>query len=247
MMKKTIAILLSLVMILGLAACGNSASRTEQSSTEENSVESMASVEESVEGSNTDVENTDASEVQSDNTDVSESQPEETDAPDAQESKVLVAYFSATGTTEGVAEYIANGLNADIYEIVPEDPYTDADLDYNDNNSRTTIEMNDPDARPAISGSVENMGQYDIVFIGYPIWWGDAPRIVSTFVESYDFSGKTIVPFCTSGGSGIGSSASNLEGFTSGAEWLSGRRLNGSDSQDTVMEWVNSLGLNFEE
>ena len=245
MMKKTIAILLSLVMILGLAACGNSASRTEQSSTEENSVESMASVEESVEGSNTDVENTDASEVQSDNTDVSESQPEETDAPDAQESKVLVAYFSATGTTEGVAEYIANGLNADIYEIVPEDPYTDADLDYNDNNSRTTIEMNDPDARPAISGSVENMGQYDIVFIGYPIWWGDAPRIVSTFVESYDFSGKTIVPFCTSGGSGIGSSASNLERLTSGATWLDGRRLNGSDSQDTVMEWVNSLDLNL--
>ncbi len=237
MMKKTIAILLSLVMVLGLAACGNSASRTEQSSTEENSVESTASVEESVEGSNTDA----------DNTDVSESQTEETDAPDVQESKVLVAYFSATNTTEGVAEHIANGLNADIYEIVPEDPYTDADLNYNDNNSRTTIEMNDPDARPAISGSVENMDQYDIVFIGYPIWWGDAPRILSTFVESYDFSGKTIVPFCTSGGSGIGSSASNLEQLTSGATWLSGRRLNGSDSQNTVMEWVNSLGLNFEE
>lgn len=237
MMKKTIAILLSLVMVLGLAACGNSASRTEQSSTEENSVESTASVEESVEGSNT----------YADNTDVSESQTEETDAPDAQESKVLVAYFSATNTTEGVAEHIANGLNADIYEIVPEDPYTDADLNYNDNNSRTTIEMNDPDARPAISGSVENMDQYDIVFIGYPIWWGDAPRILSTFVESYDFSGKTIVPFCTSGGSGIGSSASNLEQLTSGATWLSGRRLNGSDSQNTVMEWVNSLGLNFEE
>lgn len=237
MMKKTIAILLSLVMVLGLAACGNSASRTEQSSTEENSVESTTSVEESVEGSNTDANNTD----------VSESQTEETDAPDAQESKVLVAYFSATNTTEGVAEHIANGLNADIYEIVPEDPYTDADLNYNDNNSRTTIEMNDPDARPAISGSVENMDQYDIVFIGYPIWWGDAPRILSTFVESYDFSGKTIVPFCTSGGSGIGSSASNLEQLTSGATWLSGRRLNGSDSQNTVMEWVNSLGLNFEE
>ena len=237
MMKKTIAILLSLVMVLGLAACGNSASRTEQSSTEENSVESTASVEESVEGSNT----------YADNTDVSESQTEETDAPDAQESKVLVAYFSATNTTEGVAEHIANGLNADIYEIVPEDPYADADLNYNDNNSRTTIEMNDPDARPAISGSVENMDQYDIVFIGYPIWWGDAPRILSTFVESYDFSGKTIVPFCTSGGSGIGSSASNLEQLTSGATWLSGRRLNGSDSQNTVMEWVNSLGLNFEE
>lgn len=181
------------------------------------------------------------------NTDVSESQPEETDASNVQESKVLVAYFSATGTTEGVAEHIANGLNADIYEIVPEEPYTDADLDYNDNNSRTTIEMNDPDTRPAISGSVENMEQYTIVFIGYPIWWGEAPRIVSTFVESYDFSGKTIVPFCTSGGSGMGSSATNLEQLTSGAEWLSGKRLSGSDSQDTVMEWVNGLGLDFEE
>ena len=129
------------------------------------------------------------------------------------------------------------------YEIVPEEPYTEADLNYNDDNSRSTIEMNDPSARPAISGSVENMEQYDIVFIGYPIWWGEAPRIVSTFMESYDFSGKTIVPFCTSGGSGIGSSDSNLEQLTSGADWLDGRRLNGSDSEETVMEWVNGLGL----
>ena len=157
--------------------------------------------------------------------------------------KVLVAYFSATNTTKGVAEHIANGLNADLYEIVPEEPYTEADLNYNDDNSRSTIEMNDPSARPAISGSVENMEQYDIVFIGYPIWWGEAPRIVSTFMESYDFSGKTIVPFCTSGGSGIGSSDSNLEQLTSGADWLDGRRLNGSDSEETVMEWVNGLWL----
>lgn len=157
--------------------------------------------------------------------------------------KILVAYFSATNTTEGVAEHIANGLNADLYEIVPEEPYTEADLNYNDDNSRSTIEMNDPSARPAISGSVENMEQYDIVFIGFPIWWGEAPRIVSTFMESYDFSGKTIVPFCTSGGSGIGSSDSKLELLTSGADWLDGRRLNGSDSEETVMEWVNGLGL----
>lgn len=236
-MKKTIAILLFLGMVLGLAACGKSASQTEQPATEEDSVESTSSMEEAAENSSTDAENMG----------VPESQPEETDAPDVQESKVLIAYFSATGTTEGVAEHIANGLNADIYEIVPEDPYTDADLDYNDNNSRTTIEMNDPDVRPVISGSVENMEQYDIVFIGYPIWWGEAPRIISTFVESYDFSGKTIVPFCTSGGSGMGSSAANLEELTNGAQWLSGQRLSGSDSQDTVMEWVNGLGLNFEE
>lgn len=224
-MKKAIAILLSLTMILGLAACGNSASQTEKPSTEDTSVESKADTN-SAENS-TDKENT--------------------DNQDVQDHKVLVAYFSATGTTKGVAEHIANGLNADIYEIVPEDPYTDADLNYNDNNSRTTIEMNDPNARPAISGSVENMEQYDIIFVGYPIWWGEAPRIVSTFMESYDFSGKTIVPFCTSGGSGIGSSASNLERLTSGATWLDGRRLNGSDSQDTVMEWVNSLDLNLTE
>lgn len=224
-MKKAIVILLSLTMILGLTACGNSASKTKQPSTEDTFVESKADTESAETSTNM----------------------ENTDNQDAQEHKILVAYFSATGTTKGVAEHIANGLNSDIYEIVPEEAYTDADLDYNDNNSRTTIEMNDPDARPAISGSVENMEQYDIIFVGYPIWWGEAPRIVSTFMESYDFSGKTIVPFCTSGGSGIGSSASNLERLTSGATWLDGRRLNGSDSQDTVMEWVNSLDLNLAE
>ena len=224
-MKKAIVILLSLTMILGLTACGNSASKTKQPSTEDTFVESKADTESAETSTNM----------------------ENTDNQDAQEHKILVAYFSATGTTKGVAEHIANCLNADIYEIVPEDPYTDADLNYNDNNSRTTIEMNDPNARPAISGSVENMEQYDIIFVGYPIWWGEAPRIVSTFMESYDFSGKTIVPFCTSGGSGIGSSASNLERLTSGATWLDGRRLNGSDSQDTVMEWVNSLDLNLAE
>lgn len=234
-MKKVITVLISLLMILSLAACGNSASQTGQPSTEEKPMESTADNVGSVE-SGTSVENTEAS----GNADI----PED---PEEQGTKVLVAYFSATNTTQGIAEHIANGLNADIYEIVPEESYTDADLNYNDNNSRTTIEMNDPDARPAISGSVEDMEQYDIVFIGYPIWWGEAPRIVSTFVESYDFSGKTIVPFCTSGGSGVGSSATNLEQLTDGADWLPGKRLNGSDSQDTVMEWVNGLGLDFGE
>ncbi len=221
MMKRITAILLSMLMVLSLAACGNSESRSGQPSAGGNLVDKVA--------------------------DNSEGQQAGEENADVQENKVLVAYFSATNTTEGVAEHIANGLNADIYEIVPEEPYTDADLNYNDNNSRTTIEMNDPDARPAISGSVEDMEQYDIVFIGYPIWWGEAPRIVSTFMESYDFSGKTIVPFCTSGGSGMGSSATNLEQLTDGAGWISGKRLNGSDSQDTVMEWVNSLELDFGE
>ncbi len=239
MMKKVITVFISLLMILSLAACGNSASQTGQPSTEEKLAAGTVNSEESAENS-TNAENTDTSEGQT-------NESENPDILEEQGTKVLVAYFSATNTTQGIAEHIANGLNADIYEIVPEEPYTDADLDYNDNNSRTTIEMNDSDARPAITGSVEDMEQYDIVFLGYPIWWGEAPRIVSTFVESYDFSGKTIVPFCTSGGSGVGSSATNLEHLTDGADWLSGKRLNGSESQDTVMEWVNGLELDFGE
>lgn len=239
-MKKFVAFLLILMMAISLVACaGNNGSKETNSTEAENSVSEEISMPES-EAAESESENGSA---QPDEIEETESIPE-TDT-EVEGTKVLVAYFSATNTTEGVAEHIANGLNADIYEIIPEEPYTDADLNYNDNNSRSTLEMDDPSARPAISGSVENMEQYDIVFIGYPIWWGDAPRIVSTFVESYDFSGKTIVPFCTSGGSGIGSSASNLEQLTSGATWLDGRRLNGGDSQDTVMEWVSSLGLDI--
>lgn len=158
---------------------------------------------------------------------------------------VLVAYFSATNTTKPLAEYLAGGLDADLYEIVPETPYTSADLNYNNSSSRAAVEMNDPNARPAISGNVSNMEQYDIVFIGYPIWWGQAPRIVSTFFESYDFSGKTIVPFCTSGSSGIGSSATNLHSLTDGATWLSGQRFGGGTSRSTMIQWVNGLGLDI--
>lgn len=231
-MKKTITFLLSLLMVMSLAACGNSSDQTEQDSAKNSPAES----------STDDTANAETDETQQEETET-QGDTKTQGETDVQSSRILVAYFSATNTTKGVAEHIANGLGADLYEIVPEEPYTDADLDYNDNNSRSTIEMNDPDARPAISGSVENMEQYDIVFIGYPIWWGEAPRIVSTFAESYDFSGKTIVPFCTSGGSGIGSSATNLEQLTNGAEWRDGQRLNGSDSQETVMEWVNGLGL----
>lgn len=241
-MKKFAAFLLTIMMVVSLAACAGNSEPTEINSPD---AQSSVSEETSVSESSTAEFEPESEATQPDDTEETEPAPE-TDT-ESEGTKVLVVYFSATNTTEGVAEHIANGLNADIYEIVPEDPYTDADLNYNDNNSRTTIEMNDPNARPAISGSVENMEQYDIIFVGYPIWWGEAPRIVSTFMESYDFSGKTIVPFCTSGGSGIGSSASNLERLTSGATWLDGRRLNGSDSQDTVMEWVHSLDLNLAE
>lgn len=170
---------------------------------------------------------------------------EENTPSEPEGTKILVAYFSATNTTKGVAQKIANAVNADLYEITPQQPYTSDDLNYHSDSSRSSVEMNDPNARPAISGSVKDMEQYDIVFVGYPIWWGDAPRIMSTFVESYSFSDKTIVPFCTSGGSGVGSSASNLERQAGSGNWLSGTRLNGSASDSEISSWINGLGLNL--
>ncbi len=158
---------------------------------------------------------------------------------------VLVAYFSATGNTENIAEHLVSILDADLYEIVPQVPYTSEDLDYSNSDCRANREQNDPTARPAISGSVENLEDYEVIFLGYPIWWGDAPKIISTFLETYDFDGKTIVPFCTSGSSSIGGSVSDLEALTDGATWLEGQRFSGSASQETVAQWVGSLDLDL--
>ncbi len=233
-MKKLMTILFAGLIALSNAACSeNNAGINSGTSAFESAPSDTSTNQEKDDGSTV----PDSSQTESD------SELSKDDSSDTVE--ILVAYFSATNTTEGVAKNIAESLNAELYEITPETPYTSEDLNYNDDKSRSTIEMNDPDSRPAISGSVENMEQYDIVFIGYPIWWGEAPRILSTFVESYDFSDKTIVPFCTSGSSGVGSSASNLEKLTSGAEWLSGTRLSGSASKDSVAEWINGLGLNI--
>lgn len=264
-MKKTMNFVLCLFMIMSLTACGNSADEpiiqgnitdsttndtTQEKESEFNDASNTDEIEnqpEEAEAPNEITPEDSSKPADVDSSDTTENQPEEIEAPEEQKAKVFVAYFSATNTTEGIAEHIANGLNADLYEIVPEVPYTDADLNYNDNNSRSSIEMNDPNARPVISGSVENMQEYDIVFIGYPIWWGDAPKIINTFLENYEFSEKTIVPFCTSGSSSIGSSAVDLQQITSGANWLDGKRFNGSDSQDAILSWVNSLGLDLEQ
>ena len=163
--------------------------------------------------------------------------------PEPEGGETLVAYFSATGNTESVAQHIQTILNADLYEILPEDPYTSEDLNYSGDDCRANQEQNDPNARPAIDGSVEHMEDYDVVFLGYPIWWGQAPKIIYTFLESYDLDGVTIVPFCTSGSSGIGSSATNLQSLAPNANWLSGQRFSGSASQDTVSSWVEGLEL----
>lgn len=233
-MKKITVLLVVFAMLMPLAACGGK-DEPERSSF---SGETESSVENETENTQDTLADTEISAAGE--TDSSSNSEEENDT---EEQRSLVAYFSATGTTRGVAEALAEGTGADLYEIVPEEPYTDDDLDYHDDNSRSTIEMNDPSSRPEIAGSVKNMEQYEVVFIGYPIWWGEAPRIVSTFMESYDFSGKTIVPFCTSGGSGMGSSAANLEKMTSNAEWLSGRRFDGGSTSDEMTEWASSLGL----
>lgn len=156
--------------------------------------------------------------------------------------KTLVAYFSATGTTRPLAEYAAQILEADIYEIVPEQPYTQADLAYY-TDGRADREQGDPSARPGISGSVSDMSQYNVIFLGYPIWHGQAPRIISTFLESYDFSGMTIVPFCTSHSSGIGSSDAKLHPLAPDADWLSGKRFAGGTSKGAVEEWISGLNL----
>lgn len=152
--------------------------------------------------------------------------------------KILVAYFSATGTTKKLAEYVANSVGADLYEIKPETPYTSADLNWHDRSTRATSEQNNTSARPKISGSVANMSQYDVVFVAYPIWWGQAPKIIYTFLESYDMSGKTIVPFCTSGSSDIGSSASNLKSSAPRTTFKDGKRFAGNTSRSTMEAWA---------
>lgn len=158
-------------------------------------------------------------------------------------SRILVVYFSATGTTRGVAEKLAEGLSADLYEIVPEEPYTAADLNYNDFRSRTSVEMNDPACRPAIAGELPDLTDYDTVFIGYPIWWGDAPRILSSFVERVDLTGKTLAVFFTSGSSGLGRSMSRLEQQAGTGTWLEGRRFTARTTAEELVNWAKSLGI----
>lgn len=159
-------------------------------------------------------------------------------------SKCLVAYFSASGVTKKVAERLAKVVNGDLYEITPEEPYTDADLNWMDKNSRSSIEMSDHSSRPAISGGVAEMEQYDVVYVGFPIWWYVAPTIINTFLESYDFSGKTVIPFATSGGSGMGNTLNELKpSCSSNTQLRDGKRFSSSVSEKELEEWVDNLKI----
>ena len=159
------------------------------------------------------------------------------------DTKILVVCFSATGNTKAVAEKIVEVTGADYFEIIPAEPYSEDDLNYNDDNCRANREQQDKNARPSISGSIENMDQYEVVLIGHPIWWGMEPRIMNTFMESYDFSGKVLANFCTSGGSGIATSTENLKALSPNANWLEGKRLSGSSDTAEIQEWIDSLKL----
>ncbi|MEE5993599.1 MAG: flavodoxin [Oscillospiraceae bacterium] len=161
------------------------------------------------------------------------------------ENKELVIYFSATGTTEKIAFDIADLRSADIFSVTAAEPYSDADLNWHDDACRANREQQDKNIRPEISGSIDNMESYNIVFLGYPIWWGEEPRIIDTFLESYDFSDKTVISFCTSGSSGISTSENNIRNLVPIGEQLSGRRFSANASVDDVSAWLDTLDLSF--
>jgi flavodoxin len=159
-------------------------------------------------------------------------------------SKKLVAYFSASGITRKVAETLAEAAGADLYEVKPQVPYTNADLNWQDKNSRSSIEMADKSSRPAITDKYANVADYDVVFVGFPIWWYVAPTIINTFLESYDFAGKTIVPFATSGSSGIGDTVAHLKVSVDVSTAVrEGKTLNGKQTKESLSAWVDSLDL----
>ncbi|HIV38305.1 MAG TPA: NAD(P)H-dependent oxidoreductase [Candidatus Blautia stercorigallinarum] len=158
-------------------------------------------------------------------------------------SKKLVAYFSASGVTESVARTLAQTADADLYKIQPEVPYTSADLDWMDKKSRSSLEMNDPASRPAIVTGDLDLSSYDAIFLGFPVWWYVAPTIINTFLEAYDFAGKTVIPFATSGSSGIENSEKKLQQQYPSINWKSGKLLNGHLDSTALASWVKTLNI----
>lgn len=226
-MKRTLSLLLSLVMALSLTACGgngnSSSSQVSSAAPESSAAESSAS------------EAPSSSEVSS------QAQAEDTGSG----SSVLVVYYSATGNTAQVAQYIADSTGGDLFEIQPVEPYTDDDLNWTDDNSRVSQEHADESLRDVelVADTVDNWDQYDTVFIGYPIWWGIAAWPVDGFVEANDFSGKTVIPFCTSSSSGLGQSGQLLADMAGTGDWQEGQRFSSGVSQEDVQSWIEELGL----
>lgn len=230
-MKKTIALLLSVSMIFALTACGSQNGGNNTANSQSGSEESgtaAANIEEEPAGD-------------------SEEQEEDTEAGDTGSAggKTLVVYYSASGNTKEAANYIAAATGADLFELVPVEPYSDADLNWTDDNSRVVYEHDNPDAREVEleETTVSDWESYDMVFIGYPIWWGIAAWPVDGFVAANDFTGKTVIPFCTSASSGLGESGELLAEMAGTGDWLEGMRFRSGVSEDDVRSWIDSLGL----
>ena len=224
-MKKLTALFLSLVLVLGLAACSNGSSSGEPNATETSAP------------ANSD-EAPDSGETES-------AQPEGSEGTEGVSGGTLVVYFSATGNTEEAANYIAQITGGDLFELEPADAYTSEDLNWTNDNSRVSQEHQNEALRDVelVADTVDNWERYDTVFIGYPIWWGIAAWPVNTFVEANDFTGKTVIPFCTSASSGLGQSGELLAELAGTGDWQEGRRFRSSVSEENVREWLDGLNL----
>ncbi|MCD8123987.1 MAG: flavodoxin [Lachnospiraceae bacterium] len=233
-MRKFTVLLMSFLLVFSLAACGNTqqAEETESTANSETIADDVIS----------DAEEESSEEVTDADDDTSENAEEDAEA---EGSKVLVVYYSATGSTEAVAETIADATGGDLFELVPVEPYSSDDLNWTNSNSRVSVEYANEEQRVVelVADSVENWDEYDTIFIGYPIWWGIAAWPVNEFVKNNDFSGKTVIPFCTSSSSGLGQSGELLEEMAGTGDWQEGMRFRSSVSSDDVRSWVEELGL----
>ena len=240
-MKKKISVLAAVLLAIGLTACGNNEGQAVSDSTRNiQSGESQKT--ETTNNSEKEADEVATSEDASSINDeiVGDISSEVTESPE-ENGGTLVVYFSATGTTKGVAEKIAGITGAYTYEIKAAQEYTDADLNWNDSSSRSTKEQNDSSARPEIGSDAVPLDGYTTIYIGYPIWWGEEPRIMDTFVESHSFDGITMIPFCTSGSSGIGRSGQNLADNAGTGTWLDGKRFGAGASEDEIRSWIEGL------
>lgn len=212
-MKRLICTLLSVVFILTLTACSGNEINTDSSDTANSSSDASNTVENETETTS--------------------------------DKKVLVVYYSASGNTKEVAETMADTLKADIFEILPNEPYTDEDLDWTNDNSRVSVEHNDESKRdvPLIKITPDNWEQYDTVYIGFPVWWGIAAWPINGFVKGNDFTGKNVIPFCTSSSSGIGESGEILADIAGTGNWLEGKRFSSNTSEEDVKEWINEIAI----
>lgn len=242
-MKRILSIIMATFLLASLAACGNN-SKTETNGTQTVTEEQKKPAESTAQTASKAAQ---AAETVTEAPASAAEKAPETEAPAAEtpatetHSDVLVAFFSATGTTKGVAERIASVTGGDLYEILAAEPYTSDDLNYNDNDSRSTKEQNDKNVRPEIGSEDISLEGYTTIYLGFPIWWGEEPRILDTFVEKYSFDGITVIPFCTSGGSGIGRSGPNMEALAGTGTWLDGQRFDGNVSEADLQSWIEGL------